>query len=35
MATYVYNGINMNRVWTSNGYTRQYRNKIVLCCLHW
>jgi len=29
MATYAYNGINIYRVWTNNGNTRQYRNKIV------
>ena len=29
MATYAYNEINIYRVWTNNGNTRQYRNKIV------
>ena len=45
MATYAYNGINIYRVWTNNGNTRQYRNIIVcvgctdrmlffcLCCI--
>jgi len=29
MATYAYNGINIYRIWTNNGNTRQYRNNIV------
>jgi len=29
MAAYAYNGINIYRVWTNNGNTRQYRNTIV------
>ena len=29
MATYAFNGIYIYRVWTNNGNTRQYRNKIV------
>ena len=45
IATYVYNGINIYRVWTNNRNTRQYRNKIIfvgctdrmlffcLCCI--
>jgi len=45
MAAYAYNGINIYRVWTNNGNTRQFRKKIVcagctdrmlffcLCCI--